>query len=337
MMKTHAIIFTVLALSSCTDHPTEPSPTRFNGKIVFGAVREEGSGYIYSDVVMIEGDGTTTKLSSADSCYTRRPFITRDGTKVAFTSCTHRTTKVFIYETATGMLRNITYDQVIEEFPTWSPDGRYLAFISFRDGHRNIFCLDDATGDVQKVSGSDGAYWSGNWTPDNATLCYYGYAVGQSSQIYLFDLHSLTSRVLTSGAGTKQESTITPDGQLLAYQKDWRLHFLTADGTIDTLVTNAPDSVRGPMGWSSSGDFLVFQGLVNGRWDIYRLRRNGTGLVNLTADFLGGQAPVLSPDDAEIAFVASTVSKIYLMNNDGTNKRPLTRLNQREFSPSWGN
>jgi Tol biopolymer transport system component len=102
---------------------------------------------------------------------------------------------------------------------------------------------------------------------------------------------------------------------------------------------NVPDSVVGQMQWSSRGEFLVFQAFANGRWDIYRLNRDGAGLANLTHDSFQAYTPVLSPDDMEVAYVANTgtLDKVYMMNIDGKNKRALTKLNQREFSPSWGN
>jgi Tol biopolymer transport system component len=132
---------------------------------------------------------------------------------------------------------------------------------------------------------------------------------------------------------------ITPDGTLVAYQREFKLHFLSRDVSQDVRVLSAPDSLRNDMHWSSRGDFLVFQAFANGRWDIYRISRYGTALLNLTRDSFQGHTPVLSPDDAEIAYVADTdpVSKIYIMTKEGKNKRPLTRLNQEEFTPSWGN
>jgi TolB protein len=230
---------------------------------------------------------------------------------------------------------------VIEEFPTWSLDGRFLAFISFRDGHRDIFLMDDATGDVDKVTHGDGSYWIGNWSADNAALIYYGYRTGGSVQgeLFSFDLQGRTIRQLTTGHGWKLQPRITPDGLLIAYQRNWKLHFLSSDGTIDVQVMSVPDSVSDQMQWSSQGDFLVFQAFANGRWDIYRVNRSGSGVVNLTKDSFEAYTPVLSPDDSEIAYVANTgtVSKVYLMNNNGDNKRALTNRNQREFSPSWGN
>jgi Tol biopolymer transport system component len=171
-------------------------------------------------------------------------------------------------------------------------------------------------------------------------LIYYGAAgiFADQGDMFSYDLHNHVSRQLTTGPGTKMHPGITPDGTLIAYQCDWRLHFLYRDGGQDVRVSSAPDSVRDAMQWSSQGDFLVFQAFANGRWDIYRIDRYGNGLLNLTRDSFQGYTPVLSPDDAEIAYVADTdpVSKVYLMTNEGKNKRPLTRLNLEEFSPVWG-
>lgn len=339
-MRKLVCILAALSVASCVDLGPELGSTRFKGRVAFGVVTGEGEGFIYSDIMVLDGDGTLLKITSAENCYSRRPDITRDGTKIAFTSCAYRSTKVFICNTDGTELRTVTRDSVIEEFPTWSRDGRYLAFISFRDGRRDIFLMDDATGEIEKVTHSDGSYWIGNWSADNTTLVYYGYRTVGSVQgdIYSFNMHNRTSRPLTMGEGWKLQPRITPDGLLIAYQRNWRLHFLYADGTIDAQVVTVPDSVSDQMQWSSQGDFLVFQAFANGRWDIYRINRNGTGLANLTEDSFEGYTPVLSPDDNEIAYIvkAGTVSKVYLMNNNGENKRALTNRNQMEFSPSWG-
>jgi TolB protein len=341
MKRVTLCILATLTISSCTDHPTESLPTRFNGQIVFGAVREEGNGIVNSDIIVIDGEGNLLKISSAVRCYSRTPDITIDGTKVAFSSCAKQYNNLFIYRTDGTGIRNITNDSAIEEFPQWSPDGRFLAFISFRDGRRDIFLMNDETGEVEKVTQSDASYWSGCWSADNNTLIYYGAAsvFADQGDMYSYDLLNRVSRQLTTGGGTKMHPAIAPDGSLIAYQRDWKLHFLYTDGLGDVRVLSAPDSVYDDMHWSSCGDFLVFNAFANGRWDIYRIDRHGTGLVNLTRDSFQGYTPVISPDDAEIAYVADThpFQKIYIMTNEGKNKRPLTKLNQREFTPSWGN
>jgi TolB protein len=340
-MKRNAyLILAAFSAFTCADFGAESPPIRFDGRIAFGAVSGEGNGFVWSDIVLMDGAGNIRKISSAANCYSRRPDLTRDGTKLAFTSCAQQSNKVFIFNTDGTGVRNITNDNVIEEFPTWSPDGRFLAFISLRDGYRDIFLLNDATGGTEKVTQSDGSYWIGSWSADNASLIYYGYKVGMSSQsdVYSFELQSRISRPLTSGTGVKMQPRITSDATLIAYQRNWKLHFLTADGVVDTPVANAPDSVHDQMQWSSRGEFLIFMAFANGRWDIYRVNRDGSGALNLTRDSFEGYTPVLSPDDREIAYVANTgsVAKVFIMNNDGSSKRALTKLNQREFSPTWG-
>jgi Tol biopolymer transport system component len=328
-------ILTTLMFSSCTDLTTESLPTRFNGRIAFVAVNEKGN-IIYSDVMLMDGEGNLLKLTSAERCYSRRPDITRDGTRIAFSSCAQQYNNLFIYHTDGTGIRNITNDSAIEELPSWSPDGRLLGFTSFRDGWRDLFLMNDETGEVEKVTQSDGSYWIGCWSADNATLFYYG--SGTHADIYSYDLQSRTRRQLTNGPGRKMRPAITPDGTLIAYQREFKLHFLSQTGSQDVRVLSAPDSLREDMQWSAQGDFLVFQAFANGRWDIYRIDRYGTGLLNLTRDSFQGYTPVISPDDAEIAYVAAThpFSKIYIMTNEGKNKRPLTRLHQEEFTPSWG-
>jgi Tol biopolymer transport system component len=151
-------ILAAFAISSCTNHPTEPLPTRFNRRIAFVAVDEKGNGFINSNVLVIDGEGNLVKISSAERCYSRRPDITRDGTKIAFSSCARQYNNLFIYHNDGSGIRNITNDSAIEEFPSWSPDGKLLGFTSFRDGWRDLFLMNDETGDVEKVTKSDMSY-----------------------------------------------------------------------------------------------------------------------------------------------------------------------------------
>src|SRR5436309_2496805 len=90
---------------------------------------------------------------------------------------------------------------------------------------------------------------------------------------------------------------MTPDGRIIAYQRDSRLRFLSPDGTQDSMLSQVPLAGLNPMVWTSNGEFLVFQGLAEGRSDIYRINRDGSGSVNLTSDSFEGFSPVLSPDD----------------------------------------
>src|SRR5215470_126828 len=69
-------------------------------------------------------------------------------------------------------LTRITFDEGLQNEPTWSPDGRYIAYSSDRGGKFDIW--------VQQVSGSDpiqitkggGHHWQPEWSPDGKYIAY---------------------------------------------------------------------------------------------------------------------------------------------------------------------
>lgn len=72
--------------------------------------------------------------------------------------------------------------------------------------------------------------------------------------------------------------------------------------------------------------------------DIYSVRTDGTGLVNLTPGTLFGAGPVWSPDGRRIMFTGwdAGFSDIYVMNGDGSGLRNLTNtINASEGTGSW--
>ncbi|HEX7238747.1 MAG TPA: hypothetical protein VF263_00665 [Longimicrobiaceae bacterium] len=94
--------------------------------------------------------------------------------------------------------------------------------------------------------------------------------------------------------------------------------------------------VRHPS-WSPDGEWLVFQSSAASFGDLYRVRRDGTGLRRLTDNPEGNFEPAVSPDGAWVAFVSSrdSVAELYRMRPDGTGQERLTRTRRDEWAPRW--
>jgi TolB protein len=82
---------------------------------------------------------------------------------------------------------------------------------------------------------------------------------------------------------------------------------------------------------SPDGERIVFQSNRTGRFELYVMARDGTGLQQLTNSPGNNVTPKWSPDGKLIVFAAEPQadnSEIYVMNADGSGVRPL--------SPAWG-
>ncbi len=89
--------------------------------------------------------------------------------------------------------------------------------------------------------------------------------------------------------------------------------------------------------WSPRGDRIVYCGRLNGRFDIFTIRVDGSENLMHTSEAGSNEDPVWSPDGRYIAFSSTREGDphIFVMNANGTNQRQLTRDRGGETQPSW--
>ena len=81
---------------------------------------------------------------------------------------------------------------------------------------------------------------------------------------------------------------------------------------------------------------VVFSSFDGGRYRIYKMRLDGTGLARVTNGDLIDYEPALSPDKRRIAFARGLFSDIYVINADGvTGFTRLTNDHALNSAPAW--
>src|SRR6516225_4037978 len=69
-------------------------------------------------------------------------------------------------------LTRITFDEGLQNEPTWSPDGRYIAYSSDRGGKFDIWVQQVSGGDPVQVTKGPGHHWQPDWSPDGKYIAY---------------------------------------------------------------------------------------------------------------------------------------------------------------------
>jgi Tol biopolymer transport system component/DNA-binding winged helix-turn-helix (wHTH) protein len=69
-------------------------------------------------------------------------------------------------------LTRITFDEGLQNEPSWSPDGRYIAYSSDRGGKFDIWVQQVSGGDPIQITKGPGHHWQPDWSPDGKYIAY---------------------------------------------------------------------------------------------------------------------------------------------------------------------
>ena len=79
---------------------------------------------------------------------------------------------IWLFETASGNFRQLTYSAKTESSPKWSPDGKTLAFLSNRDTNQQIYLLALSGGEAEPLTTGKRSISHFEWSPDGKSIAF---------------------------------------------------------------------------------------------------------------------------------------------------------------------
>ena len=178
---------------------------------------------------------------------------------------------------------------------------------------------------------------------------------GNVSELFVLPLGSGGAPIRINAGTVSSQPTASPNGMRIAFAvtqldlptQQWIDDIFAVDrnGMNMKRLTSATGIDDQPS-WSPTGGQIAYRHHDdNGRMDVWLMNADGSGQLNLTADLpSNGQrsTPAWSPDGTRIAFAvreigyAGTVSSIWTMRADGSDKRMITStLTGFDAAPTW--
>ncbi len=211
-------------------------------------------------------------------------------------------------------------------WPVASPDGKRIVFVSGRDGNTELY--------IMNVDGSNPK----NLTRNRAEDGNGSYAWSSDGKHIVFS---------SRRRGNWDIYTVQPDGRHLTR--------LTASKAQDYNPVWSPIISGGPCGSENRppmppdpaqsltepegcfGPWIAFVSNRTGNWEIYRMKSDGTELMQLTQTQADSDAPVWSPDGTRLAYISNREGNwdIYVMTAEGGDVRRLTESLMDEDHPRW--
>jgi TolB protein len=178
---------------------------------------------------------------------------------LAFESVRDGNGEIYLLDSATGELTNVTRHPADDRAPAWRPDGGAIAFESHRDGNWEIYVLDLSDGSLDRLT-DDLAYDGAPcWSPDGTEVAFESYRDG-NLEIYVAGLEGAARR-LTDDPAADMDPVWSPDGSQIAFTS-WRdgneeIYVVPAEGGQSRNVTEDPADDEDPA-WTPDGTGLAF-------------------------------------------------------------------------------
>ena len=257
------------------------------------------------------------------------PSWSPDGARLAFVSERAGSESIYVVDLEGGELELVIGGPLVDYDPAWSPDGQSLAFSSDRDGDFDIYLAQSDGSDVMQITDDPANDENPSWSPDGQRIAFYSDRDG-NQEIYVVDRDGGEARNLTRDPADDWPPAWSPDGELIAFgstrQGSWDIFVMDPEGGNVRNLTYEEADDEWPA-WSPDARWIAFFSERTGDREIFVMTPSGQRVTNLSQNSAGDFLPAWSPDGKHIAFVsnrADGVERLFVMNANGTNPRPLT-------------
>ncbi|MCL1894107.1 MAG: hypothetical protein FWG02_07735 [Holophagaceae bacterium] len=145
------------------------------------------------------------------------PVFSPDGTRLAFVQTNGKGgTDIMLLDVASGKVRRLTSQNVINSEMCWNPAGTQLAFTSGRAGSPQLYIMEDDGTNVRALN-IDGSYNSSPaWSPDGSMIAFVSRFEG-NFDLFVYKLGDPNPYQITTGFSNSENPAWSPDSRHIIF------------------------------------------------------------------------------------------------------------------------
>jgi Tol biopolymer transport system component len=233
------------------------------------------------DIIAMRPDGTGLWRLTSDPNTDLEPALSRDGERVAFVSYRSGSRDIWIMDADGSGQTRVFGDGHWTSEPDFHPDGNQLTIGRCLGPGCDVYVLNLTTSQMTRVTTSNVQNGQSRWSPDGSELVWVSDVTGDT-ELYIGTPDGLSSRRLTTLPGPDFFPAWSPLGDEIAFSHGNDLYLVHASGTTAPRQVTSGGGVNQRPVWSADGQQLMFQSSRNGQFEVYRIRKDGTGLTRVT-------------------------------------------------------
>src|SRR3954447_1863365 len=227
---------------------------------------------------------------------------------IAFSSLAPRGWDLYRLELGTRETRRLTRHDALDFNASFAPDGNRIVFVSERDGNPEIYAIDPAGSSPRRLTDCFALDDQPRFSPDGRRIAFCSTrqpadVPGRAwNAIYVVEADGSNPRRITPAGIADYAPAWSPKGDLIA----------CTSGSGETgrsgLVVMAPDGsqrreILADGGWpafAADGRGLYFHSKRDGRWGIWRVGLDGSGLERVSPADVEAFTPSTSADGGQV-------------------------------------
>lgn len=276
--------------------------------------------------------------------------------EIAFASQRSGMLQIWIINSSTKVLRQVTNIPDGACQPTWSPDGKQLIFISpcktkkeIYDGAGMYLINADGSGEQPLPASPEGDF-DPAWSPDGKRLAFTSLRTGRPS-IFLMDMNTFGVTEISQSQFADLQPAWSPQSRQIAFVRkivSGQISIMSEDGSQQDAFSPPGNVNNSTPVWSRDGEVIFYSQTPNNSGSPpmllgmrYEDRKNAHEF-HIPAGTTSDVGPVaganISPDGFWIAFESwpkGNNHDIFMMTVNGANITRLTSDSGLDFGPVW--